>query len=46
MDIKQQRCGHAGCIAWRLSRPGSGGQEWRPCWLCKTEAAPVGEKHG
>ncbi len=45
MDIEQQRCGHDGCIAWRLSRPGSGGREWRPCWLCGTAEAPTGQHH-
>jgi hypothetical protein len=25
-DIRQQRCGHDGCIAWRLRRPGSNGR--------------------
>jgi hypothetical protein len=25
IDLVQQRCGHAACIAWRLSRPGSAG---------------------
>ncbi len=39
IDIRQQRCGD-GCIAWRLSRPGSAGQEWRPCWSCGTTEHP------
>ena len=33
IDIRQQRCAHDGCIAWRLSRPGTCGQSWRPGWL-------------
>jgi hypothetical protein len=45
-DIRQQRCGHDGCIAWRLSRPGTDGQQWRPCWLCGTTEAPTGERYG
>jgi hypothetical protein len=31
------------CRAWRLSRPGSGGREWRPCWRCGTTKAPTGQ---
>ena len=44
-DLRQQRCGHDGYIAWRLSRPGSGGNEWQPCWSCKTALPPQGERH-
>jgi hypothetical protein len=43
IDIRQQRCGADGCIAWRLSRPGSNGQEWRPCWSCGAAEPPTGE---
>jgi len=45
IDIGQQRCGGDGCIAWRLSRPGTCGQSWRPCWRCGTTGAPTGEVH-
>jgi hypothetical protein len=38
--IDQRRCGHDGCIAWRLSRPDSDGETWRPCWSCRIEAPP------
>ncbi len=31
------------CLAWRLSQPGSGGQEWRPCWNCGTTEVPTGQ---
>ena len=44
-DIRQQRCGHADCNAWRLSEPGTGGARWRPCWKCRAEGDPVGEQH-
>jgi hypothetical protein len=43
MDIKQQRCGHGGCIAWRLSCLGSNGEDWRACWSCGTRQEPIGE---
>jgi len=45
-DIVQQRCGRNGCIAWRLSRPGSSGQEWRPCWRCQAVESPIGPRFG
>jgi hypothetical protein len=45
IDI-EQRCGKDGCIAWRLSRPDSGGQAWRPCWLCGTAERPTGARYG
>jgi hypothetical protein len=35
----QQRCGHNGCHAQRLSRPD--GASWKPCWLCTTPAPPI-----
>ena len=31
------------CIAWRLSKPGSNGNEWRQCWNCGSRKAPTGE---
>lgn len=34
------------CIAWRLSKPGSNGKEWRPCWNCSSRKAPIGETYG
>jgi hypothetical protein len=45
IDIEQRRCGHEGCIMWRLSRPGSAGQEWRPCSTCGTTEPPTGETY-
>jgi hypothetical protein len=47
VHIAQQRCGQPAtgppCIAWRLSRPG--GEGWRPCWLCKSGAPPIGQRY-
>ena len=47
VHIAQQRCGQLAtgtpCIAWRLSRPG--GEDWKPCWLCGTEAPPLGQRY-
>jgi hypothetical protein len=45
IDVRQQRCGGDGCIAWRLSRPGAGGKAWRSCWTCGTVDPPTGEIH-
>jgi hypothetical protein len=46
IDIDQRRCGHDGCNAWRLSRPGTEGKGWAPCWKCRTDSAPTGESLG
>ncbi len=43
IDIQQQRCGFDGCIAWRLSRPGSNGLHWQPCWACGADVPPPPE---
>lgn len=43
IDTHQQTCARAGCNAQRLSRPGTAGQAWRPCWKCRAPEAPVGE---
>jgi hypothetical protein len=43
--LSQRRCGRADCNAWRLSRPGTDGTDWRPCWKCRTGDVPTGDPY-